>query len=326
MSGEPKSLMNINELSIASETKPTMDTFTYHKLFSGQICSSHPAVERTNIYWGTMDMEIYRRVFSNRKSNMCNLCQDISHFTEFCPLTVNAQPGTKTTDQHNFNIPTKDIKGRAIVYHLGQQIGNNFQEDRCTYPQSHFLHACHTCKKKHPQSKCRQDRSHASKDASIRDTRKTKWLVPEQFHTFQAIESPVRIEILRSTLAKHPDRHMVSTLVTGFTWRQETPHIELDNRHRQMAHLCQDRWCLTDHEGARKEVPSCATHGSLEMHCVYKPLSGPAKNSKVLPVESGYPSQTKCAVIWKASGSIADKHHPPDESSVVFSFLCISEI
>lgn len=72
--------------------------------------------------------------------------------------------------------------------------------EKFSYPQFWFLHTSHMSKK-HPQSKCKHEHYQASTDANVWDTGENKWLVPEHFQTFQAIKKPVRIDILRSTLA-----------------------------------------------------------------------------------------------------------------------------
>ncbi len=160
-------------VNLSNETSDSA-WYTYHKLFSAKAAAT---IQQFNarLDWGTLDQELYRRVFTARKSNMCHMCQDVSHSTEFCPLNAESNTSGLTPSagrgiQRSYST-YQDAKGRPILHHQGGKICNNYQEDRCTFPQCRYLHICATCKKGHPRMQCKRERADRT-ETNTKDSRR----------------------------------------------------------------------------------------------------------------------------------------------------------
>ncbi|XP_030253189.1 uncharacterized protein LOC115569298 [Sparus aurata] len=197
--------------------------YTYHILFASQAAGRlHQFNQGT--YWGTLDTELYCRVFSARASLNCDMCGAPSHPTTTCTLTASLPPTTFQTNQkpavfHNVpptapppSITPKpvniqpialgplpkgvDKRGRPVLYQGGRMVCNNFNDLGCKVSSCRFLHTCSFCGGAHARSTCPHN--------------------PTKHGLCKYLNTPINIHALSDALKCHPDRKFVNYLIQGF--------------------------------------------------------------------------------------------------------------
>ncbi|KAK0142945.1 hypothetical protein N1851_018939 [Merluccius polli] len=169
-------------------------------------------------YWGTLDTELYCRVFSARASLNCDQCGAPSHPTTTCTLTASL-PRTSYQTNHNPAVfhsmpPTAppptitpkpvniqpialgplpkgvDKRGRPILYQGGRMVCNKFNDLGCKVASCRFLHTCSFCGKAHARSTCPHN--------------------PTKHGLCKYLNTPININALTAALKNHPDRNFIS--------------------------------------------------------------------------------------------------------------------
>ena len=140
--------------------------YTYRILFASQAAGRlHQFNQGT--YWGTLDRELYCRIFPARA--LLNLCGTPSHPTTTCTLTASLPPTSFHTSHKPavfHNMPTApspsitptpvniqlialcplpkgvDKIGRPILYQGGSMVYSNFNDLGCKVSSCRFLHTC----------------------------------------------------------------------------------------------------------------------------------------------------------------------------------------
>ncbi|XP_071090198.1 uncharacterized protein [Haliotis cracherodii] len=136
--------------------------YTYHKMFSAQAAAAIELLNRP-VYWGRLDRELYIKIFTSRKANACQWCSELNHTSEFCPLSLNDHLKSSLVPRKPQQIRTNnfdgtDAHGRAIIFHQGQSICNNYNDRGCSHQHCRFMHVCLICKRTHPKFQCRTDK------------------------------------------------------------------------------------------------------------------------------------------------------------------------
>ncbi|KAL1276499.1 hypothetical protein QQF64_036122 [Cirrhinus molitorella] len=154
--------------------------YNYHLLFATQAAGR---IQQFNqgTYWGTLDAELYCRIFAARSSLSCELCGAPSHPASICtvitPLNLQSPSSRKSSvfnrlssaappppiipkplDIHpTVNIPTPksiDKRGRPILYQGGRMVCNNFNHLGCSLSNCRLLHVCSFCGGAHARNSC----------------------------------------------------------------------------------------------------------------------------------------------------------------------------
>ncbi|KAL1267272.1 hypothetical protein QQF64_002947 [Cirrhinus molitorella] len=132
-------------------------------------------------YWGTLDAELYCRIFAARSSLSCELCGAPSHPASICtvitPLNLQSSSSRKSSVFNRLssaappppiipkpldirptvNIPTPksiDKRGRPILYQGGRMVCNNFNHLGCSLSNCRLLHVCSFCGGAHARNSC----------------------------------------------------------------------------------------------------------------------------------------------------------------------------
>ncbi|XP_072306544.1 uncharacterized protein [Eucyclogobius newberryi] len=166
--------------------------YQYHILFSSQAAARLQQFNQ-NTFWGSLDQELYCRIFASRASICCSFCGAPSHPATACvfparrpptqaqapaPVRPATQPVPIPPMSAKIPIPQGvDKRGRPIMLQGGKAICNNFNASRCTLSQCRFLHTCSFCGGGHSRS----------------------------------------IPALSKALQDHPDPEFVRFLITGFS-------------------------------------------------------------------------------------------------------------
>ncbi len=152
--------------------------YNYRILFATQAAGRlHQFNQET--YWGSLDSELYCRVFAAQSSILCKLCGVPSHPASACPIITPLQTQLITSRKTSIfnelsaaappppiipkpagpsgNIPTSkgvDKRGRQILYQAGRMVYNNFNHLGCTLSNDRLLHSCSFCGRAHARNTC----------------------------------------------------------------------------------------------------------------------------------------------------------------------------
>ncbi|KAG9277653.1 endothelial lipase [Astyanax mexicanus] len=143
--------------------------YEYHRLFSAQAAAR---LQQWNIatYWGTLNLELYCRIFAGRPSLSCELCGQPSHPVSACSLVISAPvtapspappsllslpfAGAPSAAPRLTTCSSRDSRGRRL-YFLGKQaVCNNFNANGCRASSCRFLHICSYCAQAHARPSC----------------------------------------------------------------------------------------------------------------------------------------------------------------------------
>jgi hypothetical protein len=102
---------------------------------------------RRSLDFGTINTNLYTMIFDStaikQSTRPCYRCRSRSHHVKDCPFPERAPM------EENKTAPAADSQ-----YHRGQEICNNYQQERCRYPQCKRAHVCKACRGPHPENKC----------------------------------------------------------------------------------------------------------------------------------------------------------------------------
>ncbi|KAK0135696.1 hypothetical protein N1851_028418 [Merluccius polli] len=101
--------------------------YSYHILFASRAAERRQQFNQ-GTYWGTLDTELYCRIFAARSSLNCEQCG----------------PAPKGVDR----------RGRPILYQGGRVLCNNFNDLGCNSSNCRFLHTCSFCGGAHARVTC----------------------------------------------------------------------------------------------------------------------------------------------------------------------------
>jgi hypothetical protein len=127
---------------------PSLTFYEYHKSFSAR-AAAMLTNNNIKIDWSVRDTTLFCSVFAGHKANACTVCNSLSHAAPFCPQTNptdNKRPFISSREQKQTNQAFSDTKGRTRLYHMGREICNNFNLERCVRPECPFWHICSACK------------------------------------------------------------------------------------------------------------------------------------------------------------------------------------
>ncbi|XP_042284038.1 protein transport protein SEC31-like [Thunnus maccoyii] len=155
--------------------------YTYHILFASQAAGRLQQFNQ-GTYWGTLDHELYCRVFAARTSLHCETCGAPSHPAAACTLSAPLPPASVTDKQSPampYHLPSAapppsitpkpaldhpsilgplpkgtDRRGRPVLYQGGRMICNNFNILGCSSSSCKFLHTCSFCGGAHARATC----------------------------------------------------------------------------------------------------------------------------------------------------------------------------
>ena len=65
--------------------------YEYHKMFSLK-SASELALYNIKIDWWIRDRDLLQLITANARVRSCNICNEVSHDTKFCPLSAVTQP------------------------------------------------------------------------------------------------------------------------------------------------------------------------------------------------------------------------------------------
>ncbi|XP_067435007.1 uncharacterized protein [Thunnus thynnus] len=199
--------------------------YTYHILFASQAAGRLQQFNQGR-YWGTLDHELYCRVFAARASLHCETCGAPSHPATACTLSAplprasvtdkrspamphylpSAAPPPSITPKPALDHPSilgplpkgTDRRGRPVLYQGGRMICNNFNELGCSSSSCKFLHTCSFCGGAHARAACPHN--------------------PTKQQLCKHLNTPVNINALATALQNHPDTQFVNFLIQGFTY------------------------------------------------------------------------------------------------------------
>ncbi|KAK0154281.1 hypothetical protein N1851_003636 [Merluccius polli] len=198
--------------------------YSYHILFASRAAERLQQFNQ-GTYWGTLDTELYCRIFAARSSLNCEQCGAPSHPATTCTLTTPlpntsfpqkrnqavfrnlppAAPPPSITPKPAASQPTTlgpapkgvDRRGRPILYQGGRVLCNNFNDLGCNSSNCRFLHTCSFCGGAHARVTCPHN--------------------PTKHGPCKYLSTPINIHALTSALKNHPDRQFVHYLLQGFT-------------------------------------------------------------------------------------------------------------
>eukprot|EP00064_Thunnus_orientalis_P024128 superscaffoldBa00009934_g24404 len=199
--------------------------YSYHILFASQAAGCLQQFNQ-DTYWGTLDHELYCRVFAARASLHCEICGAPSHPATACTLSA-PLPRASVTDKRSpampYHLPLvappqsitpkpaldhpsilsplpkgTDRRGRPVLYQGGRMICNNFNDLGCSSSSCKFLHTCSFCGGAHARAACPHN--------------------PAKQQLCKHLNTPVNINALATALQNHPDTQFVNFLIQGFTY------------------------------------------------------------------------------------------------------------
>ncbi|KAL3864679.1 hypothetical protein ACJMK2_006340 [Sinanodonta woodiana] len=104
--------------------------YDYHNVYSTQAAIALRDY-KVKVNWAIRDQATLQLLIGGRKSKSCNICNSVSHSTEFCPQTRIATP----------------MYGRPRQMMDGKELCNNFNSKRgCHRTTCQFLHTCNQCR------------------------------------------------------------------------------------------------------------------------------------------------------------------------------------
>ena len=198
--------------------------YSYHILFTSQAAGRLQQFNQ-GTFWGTLDHELYCRVFTARSSLYYEMCGAPSHPATACTLSA-PLPRTSVTEKRAPAIPRSvpqaappppipptpvaaqpsilgplpkgmDRRGRPVLYQGGKMICNNYNDLGCHSSSCRFLHTCSFCGGAHARATCSQN--------------------PIKQQLCKYLDTPIDINALATALQNHPDTQFVNFLIQGFT-------------------------------------------------------------------------------------------------------------
>ncbi|KAL0194682.1 hypothetical protein M9458_008254, partial [Cirrhinus mrigala] len=142
--------------------------YNYHVFFATQAAGRLQQFNQ-GTYWGTLDTELYCRIFAARTSLSCELCGAPSHPASMCTVVKPQSSSSRQTSVFNrlssaapppsiipkpldirptVNVPIPksiDKRGRPILYQGGRMVCNNFNHLGCSLSNCRLLHVCSFC-------------------------------------------------------------------------------------------------------------------------------------------------------------------------------------
>ncbi|XP_061585356.1 uncharacterized protein LOC133450379 [Cololabis saira] len=196
--------------------------YLYHIHFASEAAARLQQFNEAT-YWGTLDTELYCRIFAARTALTCSLCGAASHPASSCSIPAHAGPHSTrarpsafshlssaappppllpkhTPSNPSVSIPvTKgiDARGRPIMHQGGRSICNNFNDTGCHMSQCRFLHVCSYCGGGHARPACPHN--------------------PTSQKLGEHLSTPINIPALGVALRNHPNPCFVKFLVKGFS-------------------------------------------------------------------------------------------------------------
>ncbi|XP_061574443.1 uncharacterized protein LOC133441046 [Cololabis saira] len=196
--------------------------YLYHIHFASEAAARLQQFNEAT-YWGTLDTELYCRIFAARTALTCSLCGAASHPASSCSIPAHAGPHSTrarpsafsrlssaappppllpkhTSSNPSVSIPvTKgiDARGRPIMHQGGRSICNNFNDTGCHMSQCRFLHVCSYCGGGHARPACPHN--------------------PTSQKLGEHLSTPINIPALGVALRNHPNPCFVKFLVKGFS-------------------------------------------------------------------------------------------------------------
>ena len=100
---------------------PGTGFYEYHKQFSAT-AAAYLKNYNTKIDWSISNNKLFSNIFTNYRSNTCNLCQSISHSSAFCPKLLHSnsdinmgQTKWMRTDSDRQGRAKENLKGKKFA-------------------------------------------------------------------------------------------------------------------------------------------------------------------------------------------------------------------
>ena len=113
--------------------------YEYHKIFSQKCAVALEQGKKVN--WAEKDKDLLQMIIGGTQCNTCNICQEVTHVTQFCPQTFSQLGTYKFQYPQSFSTPvanSTDNQRKTVLCSWFNAQG--CKKDKCNY-----FHACSLC-------------------------------------------------------------------------------------------------------------------------------------------------------------------------------------
>ena len=132
--------------------------YEYHQMFSSK-CASMLLQHNIKIDWAKGDFNLRTLICAGSSVKSCDACGSNIHSAGMCPHRNSKQHSGRLSSGYKVYRQHKDIHGREILFHEGEQICNNYNSTKgCKKPYCKYAHNCTSCKSNgHAKFQCPQN-------------------------------------------------------------------------------------------------------------------------------------------------------------------------